>query len=292
MALLFQNFLSGALDANLLIAGTSMSSPGLADMDAISSDTMTVVLDPLGVNGDPEVVTVTAHTASATTATITRAQETTTARQHDSGTNWVASPVTAGLLDAFPAANLTGTASVNTTGSAATWTTGRNITFTGDVTGTVTGLDGSGNETAALTIGADTIETSMISYNFATDYVWTSETTQVTQNGSAINTDGAFRYMELGVLGIVTGRVSFNAAGSAGAIRVDVPGTGATTSAVYMNGSFRYAVGGNSHCGQVSGSVVNDYFSFTEHDTAGSGLTLPAATASAILDFWAIWNVG
>lgn len=36
--------------------------------------------------------------------------------------------------------------------SAAVWTTPRNLTWTGDVTGTITGLDGSQNESAALTI--------------------------------------------------------------------------------------------------------------------------------------------
>ncbi|RMF59091.1 MAG: hypothetical protein D6746_08795 [Bacteroidetes bacterium] len=50
---------------------------------------MKLVLDPDGVNGDPEIVTVTAHSASGTTVTVTRGAEGTTARQHGSGTKWV-----------------------------------------------------------------------------------------------------------------------------------------------------------------------------------------------------------
>ena len=109
MAQLFQNFLSGTLTNTISAAATSFESTTLSDMVAVSGDTMTVILDPLGVSGDPEVVTVTAHTAASDTATITRAQESTTAREHGAGTAWVGSSVTKGLLDAFPAANVTGT---------------------------------------------------------------------------------------------------------------------------------------------------------------------------------------
>jgi hypothetical protein len=99
---LFQDFLGGALDADLLTAGTSMSSPALAAMLAVASpDTMTIVIDPDGIAGAPETVHITAHTASATTATVTRGQEGTTARDHLSGTDWVA-PVTANDLADSP----------------------------------------------------------------------------------------------------------------------------------------------------------------------------------------------
>ncbi len=91
MTRLFQNFLGGDLDATLgdNSGGTDLtiSSPALAAMQAVvAPDTMTVTLDP--TSGNPEVVVVTAHTASATTATVLRAQEGTSAREHLSGVDW------------------------------------------------------------------------------------------------------------------------------------------------------------------------------------------------------------
>lgn len=89
MGRVYQNFLGGELDATLVIAGTSMSSPELAAMrEVVAPDTLTVTLDPLGAAGDPEIVLVTAHTTSATTATVLRAQENTVAREHLSTTEW------------------------------------------------------------------------------------------------------------------------------------------------------------------------------------------------------------
>jgi len=41
-----------------------------------------------------------------------------------------------------------------TVASAAAWTTGRKFSFTGDATGTKTGVDGSGDVSIALTLGA------------------------------------------------------------------------------------------------------------------------------------------
>jgi hypothetical protein len=87
MARLFQNFIGGELDATLAVGATSMSSPELAAMrEVVAPDTMTITLAP--ASGTPEVVLVTAHTASATTATIIRAQESTTDQEHVSTTTW------------------------------------------------------------------------------------------------------------------------------------------------------------------------------------------------------------
>jgi hypothetical protein len=84
---LFENLLGGEIDALLDTAATTMSSPELADMPVVASpDTMRLVIDPDG--SDPEIVIVTAHTASATTATITREAEGTTDQTHASGTRW------------------------------------------------------------------------------------------------------------------------------------------------------------------------------------------------------------
>jgi hypothetical protein len=53
---------------------------------------MPVILDPQQQFGTPEIVYVTAHTSSATTATVLRAQEGSTLRAHDTGEYWVAGP--------------------------------------------------------------------------------------------------------------------------------------------------------------------------------------------------------
>lgn len=84
-------FLGGLIEDNPLTSGaTTLNSAGLATMPVVgSTQHMAVVLDPDGFGGAPEVVYVTAHSAAATSATVLRAQEGTTARQHDRDTVWV-----------------------------------------------------------------------------------------------------------------------------------------------------------------------------------------------------------
>ena len=80
-------------DNPLLIGAATLNSARLADVPAIgATEFYPIILDPLGVNGAPEVVWITAHTASATSATIVRAREGTAARQHASGTTWYHAP--------------------------------------------------------------------------------------------------------------------------------------------------------------------------------------------------------
>ena len=91
----------------LLVGATTMNGAGLADLPAIGATQFAAItLDPLGTAGAPEVVWVTAHTASATSATIVRAREGTTARQHASGTAWVHGPTPADYLTVAAAASL------------------------------------------------------------------------------------------------------------------------------------------------------------------------------------------
>lgn len=89
-------FLSGTITDNPLSnVATTINSAGLASLPAIASpDIAVLVLDPTGSAGAPEVVYVTAHTAAATSATISRAAEGSTARQHASGIAWVHGPTT------------------------------------------------------------------------------------------------------------------------------------------------------------------------------------------------------
>lgn len=87
-------FLSGTITDNpLLIGATTINSAALANMPAVSSpDIAVMILDPTGSAGAPEVVWVTAHTGGATSATIQRAKEGTTARQHALGIAWAHGP--------------------------------------------------------------------------------------------------------------------------------------------------------------------------------------------------------
>lgn len=83
----------GTTTDNPLTAGaTTMNSAGLANLAAVSSAHAIIVLDPLRSAGAPEAVIVTAHTGSATSATITRGAYGTSAREHASGTLWVHAP--------------------------------------------------------------------------------------------------------------------------------------------------------------------------------------------------------
>lgn len=80
------NVKGGVLSAGITNTATSFSSAALASFPAISgSDYAVIVLDP---EGTPEIAHITAHTASATTATILRAQESTTGTAYSTGTQW------------------------------------------------------------------------------------------------------------------------------------------------------------------------------------------------------------
>jgi len=89
-----QGFLGGTITDNPLTSGaTTFNSAALASLVAIgTTEHAAITLDPDGVGGAPEVVIVTAHTASATSATVLRGQEGTTARAHSLSTAWVHSP--------------------------------------------------------------------------------------------------------------------------------------------------------------------------------------------------------
>lgn len=86
---LYANFLRGTLTADPGAGGATLTSAELASMATFGTpDFMWVTLDPAGVNGAPEIVKITTHTAAATTAAMTRAQQGTTARAHPVGTAW------------------------------------------------------------------------------------------------------------------------------------------------------------------------------------------------------------
>ncbi len=92
-------------DNPLLVGATTMNSAGLANLAAVASAEAFITLDPNRIAGAPEIVVVTAHTGSATSATIQRGQFGTTARQHASGTAWVHGPIAANATTYVTAAD-------------------------------------------------------------------------------------------------------------------------------------------------------------------------------------------
>lgn len=83
---LFQDFARGTLTGSHTAAGTTLTASGLTALREITSGngTVSIVIDPKNAAGNREVVRVTAHTASAGTATITAL-----ANNHDDGEEWV-----------------------------------------------------------------------------------------------------------------------------------------------------------------------------------------------------------
>ena len=112
-------FKKGTLGAQLLIGGTTLNfgtNPGFATL--LSTEHIAIVLDPQGTAGAPEIVYVTAYTSGNTTATIVRAQEGSTARQHESGVAWSHGPTVRDFSDL--AAGLTCKLTSSTPGNAGT----------------------------------------------------------------------------------------------------------------------------------------------------------------------------
>lgn len=90
MTRLRSNFKNGTLTAGVNAAATTLSSAGFAALPEVAGgDTMPLVLDPAATAGAPEIVSITAHTAGATSVTVTRGAESTTARSHSAAVEWV-----------------------------------------------------------------------------------------------------------------------------------------------------------------------------------------------------------
>lgn len=93
------NNVFGVISDNPLTSGaTTFNSASLFLLPTVSSAHAIIVLDPKRVNGEPEIVVVTAHTALATSATITRGAYGTTAREHPFGTTWAHVVVTDDMI--------------------------------------------------------------------------------------------------------------------------------------------------------------------------------------------------
>lgn len=89
MARLYTNFVSGTLTSTVTAGETTIASTGLSALPVVTApDIAVIAIDPDGAGLGPEIVYVTAHTAAATSATVTRAEEGTTGLAHTSSTPW------------------------------------------------------------------------------------------------------------------------------------------------------------------------------------------------------------
>lgn len=113
MATIYSNFQSGTITDNPLSSGaTTINSAGFSGLPVVAGgDTLWLVLDPLSTAGSPEVVQVTAHTSSATSATVVRAQQGTASRSHAAGIPWILG-VTKSDMDELPFRKMTTTGDI------------------------------------------------------------------------------------------------------------------------------------------------------------------------------------
>lgn len=87
---------SGTITDNPLAqVSTTINSAAFTTLPTVAgTNHLILILDPLAINGVPEIVMVTAHTAAATSVTVTRGAEGSTPRAHILGTTWFHGPVT------------------------------------------------------------------------------------------------------------------------------------------------------------------------------------------------------
>lgn len=101
------NFTLGLVSDNpLLVGATTLNSSQLATLPAVgATEHMVLIFDPEQTYGAPEVVYVTSHGAGATSATIVRGREGSTARQHGQGVRWIHAPTISDFVRAGTAAD-------------------------------------------------------------------------------------------------------------------------------------------------------------------------------------------
>lgn len=86
-------------DNPLTAVATTFNSARLSLFPVVSSAHAVVTLDPRALNGEPEIIIITAHTAAATVATITRGAYGTVARSHPLNTEWVHAPLDEDVIE-------------------------------------------------------------------------------------------------------------------------------------------------------------------------------------------------
>jgi hypothetical protein len=188
------NVMGTITDNPLTNVATTMNSAGLANLEAIATEHAVLTLDPLRTAGAPEYVIVTAHTGSATSATITRGAYGSAARQHASGTVWVHAP----LIDDYIALETSATRPSDPYRG--------QLIYESDTDSYVGRTQGDVWQTV-VPLGA-----------------WTSYTPTLTQSGSVTNTVSYAKYVRLGRTIIANVFLTVTGTGTGGAaVIVSVP---------------------------------------------------------------------
>jgi hypothetical protein len=213
------NNVIGTITDNPLTTGAvSFNSVLLNLLPVISGGHAVVTLDPLRQYGNPEIVVITAHTSSATVATITRGAYGTTARTHPSGTVWIHAPINEDAISILtsstrPADPYRGEMIFETDSNA------------------FTAFDQTGAWRTVMPLGT-----------------WASWTPTVTQGVSVAATINYARYVQMGHTAIITCRLTITGTGT-GASFIVIGGSPVNSAAtgVITNGAI---------CG--SGSVIDN----------------------------------
>ncbi len=197
----------------------------------------------------------------------------------------------------LPGVNTTG--NQDTTGNAATataWETGRTISLTGDVTGSVTGVDGSGNASIATTIAANSVALStdttgnyvqsVASGNYITGGAAGSEGAALTIGVDATPNNTASKVVARDAsgnfsAGTITAALSGNAStATALATSRTISLTGDVTGSASFNGTANAS---------ITATVANDshthdgrYYTETESDARFLGISAKAADANLL----------
>jgi len=226
------NFKSGTITDNPLSnSATTMNSTNLAGLAAITTvDYAVLVLDPGGTGNGPEVVYMTAHTGSATSGTIVRGREGTTAVQHNSNVIWIHVATAAD----YP---LVGTSSEQPSGNGLPYEGQLYVDSTNDQ---VQVYDG----------------TNWKSFNYG---AWLSWSPTFKQSNTPAQTVTDARYMRLGRTVIASAFVTFSGDGTASnAITCTYPVTPRTPTNAPVVGTFTYFDSGSTnHQGSIIYSTAS-----------------------------------
>lgn len=89
-------------DNPLTNVSATINSAAFVDLPTIdATNHLLLILDPLEVNGPAEIVRVTAHAAASTQVTVVRGAESSSPRQHPTGTTWYHGPATSDFIESL-----------------------------------------------------------------------------------------------------------------------------------------------------------------------------------------------
>jgi hypothetical protein len=291
VATIYSNLKGGLTSDNPLSSGaTTINSSAFAALPTVTApDILWLTLDPDAANGAPEIVRVTAHTASATSVTVSRGQQGTTQRSHPQNTKW-AHAVTKTDLDEFlksvGTANLIDGAVTSAKIADGTIATddladlavtadklaGNSVTSAKIVDGTIAAGDlASDSVTTAKILDANVTTAKIADLNVTTDKLaagavtrakianeaWTSHTPTINQPGSVSATRPYSYYTRVGRLVTWNFRLNVTGSGTAGhAALLSLPLAAIHADAVFGSGQIYDSSTGNRYAGQWSASTT------------------------------------